>query len=54
MTWRKASRSNATGGSCVEAAPTTRTVAIRDSKNPDAPRLAVSSKAWERFTRSLR
>lgn len=54
MTWRKANRSNASGGSCVEAAAATRTVSVRDSKDPGGPALAVSRGAWERFTRSLR
>lgn len=53
--WRKSTRSGGSnGGACIEAAATTRTVAVRDSKNPDGPRLAVSPKVWERFTRSLR
>ncbi len=51
--WRKSSRSNGTGGNCVEAAAG-RTVAVRDSKNPNGPTLAVSPHAWRRFTRSLR
>ncbi len=55
MNWRKASRSNSHGGSCVEAATAgRRIVAVRDSKNPDGPTLAVSRGAWRRFTRSLR
>lgn len=52
--WRKASRSNGSGGYCVETAATGYTVNVRDSKNPDGPTLAVNRKAWERFTRSLR
>lgn len=52
--WRKSARSGTNGGHCVEAAPTTRTVAVRDSKHPDGPQFAVSRSAWSRFVRSLR
>lgn len=54
MKWRKSSRSNGTGGHCVEAATTGRAVAVRDSKNPHGPALTVSARAWTTFTRSLR
>lgn len=54
MKWRKSSRSNGTGGECVEAATTARSVAVRDSKNPDGPALTVSPRAWRAFIRSLR
>ena len=45
--WRKASRSGGNGGECVEVAATPNAlVAVRDSKNPDGPRLAFTSPAW--------
>ena len=37
-TWRKASRSGGEGGNCVELHPAG---AVRDSKNPIGPTLAV-------------
>lgn len=52
--WRKSTRSGASGGNCVEAAAAARAVAVRDSKNPDGPSLAVTAQAWRAFTRSLR
>jgi len=42
-TWRKSSRSD-TGGSCVEVRSDL--AAIRDSKNPDGPTLAVDLPAF--------
>ena len=41
VTWSKAQQSNDRGGSCVEVAVLTEAVAIRDSKNPDAPMLLL-------------
>lgn len=52
--WRKSSRSGGTGAQCVEAAANQTRVAIRDSKHPDGPRLAVPARAWEAFTGRIR
>lgn len=54
MKWRKSSRSNATGGDCVEAATAARTVAVRDSKSPEGARLTVGRRQWESFTAAVR
>lgn len=54
MKWRKASRSNSSGGNCVEAAATGRTVAVRDSKKPDGPALVVSARRWTTFVDDIR
>jgi hypothetical protein len=49
--WRKSSYSTANGGSCVEVARGLRgMVAVRDSKNPGAPALPVSPRAWRTLT----
>jgi hypothetical protein len=41
-TWRKSSHSGTQGGSeCVEVGRLPRTIAFRDSKNPDGPKLIV-------------
>jgi hypothetical protein len=48
-TWRKSSYSGGASGNCVEVATADRTVAIRDSKDPKGPALAVGSKDWQRF-----
>ncbi|SNS59351.1 protein of unknown function [Actinomadura meyerae] len=41
VTWRKAHRSNDQGGSCVELAALTGAIGVRDSKDPDGPRLLL-------------
>ncbi|MEU4769004.1 DUF397 domain-containing protein [Actinosynnema sp. NPDC023794] len=51
--WRKSSRSGGGNeGNCVEVAFASPVVAVRDSKKPDAGRLAFSASAWQRFVRS--
>ena len=40
LSWRKASYSSGNGGDCIEVASAPRTVAVRDSKNPEGPELA--------------
>jgi hypothetical protein len=50
---RKASRSN--NGTCVEVATSLPgVVAVRDSKNPAGPVLAVTPAEWRRFLAELR
>ena len=51
--WRKSSYSNGEA-SCVEVAAAARTVAVRDSKDPHGPRLAVPAGSWAAFTRRVR
>jgi hypothetical protein len=45
--WRKSRRS--TNGSCVELAPLTEGVAVRDSKNPDGAQLAFTRSDFRRL-----
>ncbi|TDB76906.1 DUF397 domain-containing protein [Actinomadura sp. KC216] len=40
-TWRKSSHSGGNGGECVELASAPGLIAIRDSKNPDGPKLLI-------------
>ncbi len=47
--WRKASYSNSNGGACVEVATAGHVIAVRDSKNPNGPRLAFTPSAWGTF-----
>ncbi|MGW0761928.1 DUF397 domain-containing protein [Streptomyces sp. NPDC002814] len=47
--WRKSSYSSDTGGECVEVAPLTPHVAVRDSKNPGAGTLTLSPEAYVAF-----
>jgi Domain of unknown function (DUF397) len=47
--WRKAQRSMA-NGNCVEIAPASGAVAVRDSQNPGGYVLAYSTQSWRAFT----
>ncbi|OIK25846.1 DUF397 domain-containing protein [Streptomyces malaysiense] len=50
LAWFKSSYSSGTDGeSCVELAVTPGTVHVRDSKNTDGPRLALTPEAWAEF-----
>lgn len=49
LTWRKSTHSGG-NGACVEiAVPTTATIAVRDSKDPEGPQLHFSREAWAAF-----
>ncbi len=53
--WRKSSYSSGNGGNCVEvAANLPGAVAVRDSKDPDGPKLMLSRAAWRVFTTAVR
>ncbi|MCX4468888.1 hypothetical protein C5N14_10345 [Micromonospora sp. MW-13] len=53
--WRTSSRSNGTGGNCVEVAVNLPgVVAVRDSKDRSGPVLACSPAAWRAFLTGLR
>ncbi|WP_433461719.1 DUF397 domain-containing protein [Spirillospora sp. CA-128828] len=47
--WQKSSRSTNTGGQCVEVADLAAAVAVRDSKDPDGPKLVFGPSAWQAF-----
>ncbi|TDC64903.1 DUF397 domain-containing protein [Micromonospora sp. KC207] len=48
--WRTSSRSNGTGGNCVEVAGNLPgVVVVRDSKNRTGPVLAFAPAAWRAF-----
>ena len=50
LTWFKSSYSDGPdGNSCVELAVTPGTVHVRDSKNVEGPRLALTPGAWAHF-----
>ncbi|WP_433535213.1 DUF397 domain-containing protein [Micromonospora sp. CA-249363] len=51
--WRKSTRSNGSGGNCVEVADNLPgVVAVRDSKDPGGPALVFTSDAWRAFVGS--
>ncbi|MEV5414451.1 DUF397 domain-containing protein [Thermopolyspora sp. NPDC052614] len=55
--WRKSSRSNGTGGNCVEVATInadTTVIVVRDSKNPHGPALAFKPGDWRAFVRGIK
>jgi hypothetical protein len=53
--WRKSSYSSGNGGNCVEVARNLPgAVAVRDSKDPDGPRLTFGPAAWAAFTAAIR
>ena len=52
--WHKSTRSNGSGGACVEVADNLPgIIAVRDSKNPDGPALIISRDEWARFITRL-
>lgn len=44
--WRKSSRSNTSGGQCVEVADLTGNIGLRDSKAPEAGHLTLSPQSF--------
>ena len=55
LAWRKATRSTSNGGNCVEVARNVPgSVAVRDSKNPDGPKLVIPAADWQAFTASVK
>jgi hypothetical protein len=53
--WRKSSYSNGNGGACVEVARNLPgVVAVRDSKDPDGPKLIFGPGQWAAFTSRVR
>ncbi|TYB48068.1 DUF397 domain-containing protein [Actinomadura chibensis] len=53
-TWRKASGSKEDGSNCVELAINSGVVAVRDSKNPDGPRLFLGLSDFRSLANALK
>ena len=51
VSWRKSSYS---GGACVEVGTAGRVVAVRDSKDPEGPRLAFAEGLWRAFAEDVK
>ncbi|HEY0542708.1 MAG TPA: DUF397 domain-containing protein [Actinoallomurus sp.] len=47
--WRKSSFSGPDGNECVEVAFDTTAIGLRDSKNPDGPKLNFNHDRWLTF-----
>jgi hypothetical protein len=53
--WRKSSYSGGNGGQCVEVATNLPgIVAVRDSKNPDGPKVIFTPAEWTAFVSGVR
>jgi hypothetical protein len=52
--WRKASYSTGNGGACVEVGTARQAVAVRDSKDPEGPKLTFAPGSWQAFTSRLK
>lgn len=54
LNWRKSSRSNGSGGDCVEVADNhPGVVYVRDSKDPNGPMLTFSRDRWGGFLAAI-
>ncbi|MEV7965798.1 DUF397 domain-containing protein [Sphaerisporangium sp. NPDC088356] len=48
--WRKSTHSSGDGNDCVEVATSlSNVIAVRDSKNPDGPKLIFTQPEWHAF-----
>lgn len=54
LVWRKAARSQAEGGNCVEVASASTERYVRDSKNPGGPRLTFPVGATTAFLAAVK
>jgi hypothetical protein len=53
--WRKSSHSGDNGGNCVEVARNLPgAVAVRDSKDPEGPKLVFTPDEWRAFAAGVR
>jgi hypothetical protein len=53
LTWHKSSYSSDQGGNCIEVANLEKYRAIRDSKEPAGPVLAITTAQWSAFTTAV-
>jgi hypothetical protein len=54
-TWYKSSYSGGSGDNCLEVTQTfPAVIPVRDSKNPEGPKLAFRATAWSAFVENLK
>jgi hypothetical protein len=54
IAWRKSSYSDHQGGNCVELRGLRFMIEVRDSKNPNGAKLALTTADWHAFTRRIK
>ncbi|MFC4911749.1 DUF397 domain-containing protein [Actinomadura gamaensis] len=54
LTWRKSTHSSPQHSDCVELADLGVAIAVRDSKDPEGPKLAIASADWQALTAAIR
>lgn len=54
VTWRKSRRSNDQEGACVELATLAECVGVRDSKDPNGPKIFLAPAAFRALLTDLR
>ena len=52
--WRVSSYSGSGGGQCTQVAAVPGAVLVRDSKDPDGPRLVFGPRAWREFANQVK
>ncbi|MBE1530878.1 DUF397 domain-containing protein [Actinomadura algeriensis] len=52
--WRKSSHSDHQGGECIEVADLSAVIGVRDSKDPDGPKLTFVPAVWSAFVRGVK
>lgn len=54
VVWRKASRSKEDGSNCIELAKVSGIVAVRDSQDPNGPKLIFGHSEFRQFANMLK
>lgn len=54
LSWKRSSHSDNLGGNCVELASLAEGVGVRDSKDPDGPRLHLTPTTFRAFLADLK
>jgi hypothetical protein len=54
LSWRRSSHSDNLGGNCVEVALLAEGVGVRDSKNPDGPKLVLTPATFRALLTDLK